>query len=159
MKLRHFITFLLSSPLLPFTPTPTPTPSPLPTTTTNNNTEVDLTTKLTKNITLNLPLVSSPMDTVTEHKMATAMALQGGLGIIHCNLTVEDQVEQVRRVKRYKNGFILDPICAGPDSTLADLDAINEKKGVTGIPVTSTGAVGACAHRHLFLTTVYIQYT
>jgi IMP dehydrogenase len=104
--------------------------------------EVALSSQITKNITLNLPLVSSPMDTVTEHRMATAMALQGGLGIIHCNLSVEDQVEQIRRVKRYKNGFILDPICAGPDSTLSDLDEISEKKGVTGIPVTSTGKVG-----------------
>ena len=104
--------------------------------------QVALSTRLTKNISLNLPFVSSPMDTVTEHQMATAMALQGGLGIIHCNLSIEDQVDQIHRVKRYKNGFILNPICAGPTSTLADLDVISESKGVTGIPVTSTGEVG-----------------
>ena len=103
---------------------------------------VKLNTQLTRNIKLNVPLVSSPMDTVTEHQMATSMALQGGLGIIHCNLSVADQVEQVRRVKSYKNGFILNPICAGPNSTLADLDEISETKGVSGIPITSTGKIG-----------------
>ena len=104
--------------------------------------DVNLKTNLTKNIQLNYPLVSSPMDTVTEHQMATAMALQGGLGVIHCHLGVEAQAENVRRVKRYKNGFILDPICAGPQDTLLDLDKIAAEHGVTGIPVTSTGKVG-----------------
>jgi IMP dehydrogenase len=104
--------------------------------------QLNLATKLTKNITLNLPFVSSPMDTVTEHQMATAMALQGGLGIIHCNFSIEDQVDQINRVKRYKNGFILDPLCCGPEATLLDLDEIAEKQGITGIPVTSTGKVG-----------------
>jgi IMP dehydrogenase len=104
--------------------------------------DVQLTTRLTKHIKLNCPLVSSPMDTVTEHEMATAMALQGGLGVIHCHLSVEKQVEQINRVKRYKNGFILDPICAGPSDTLLELDRIASERGVTGIPVTSTGKVG-----------------
>ena len=105
--------------------------------------DVALKTRLTKNVSLNIPLVSSPMDTVTEHRMATAMALQGGLGVIHAHLSVAEQVEQVRRVKRYKNGFILSPVCAKPDATLADLDAIAQSKGITGIPVTVSGAVGS----------------
>ena len=71
---------------------------------------------------------------------------------------MEDQVEQVRRVKRYKNGFILDPICAGPDSTLADLDVINEDKGVTGIPVTSTGAVGTCCVCCVCSSSLYLYH-
>jgi IMP dehydrogenase len=77
--------------------------------------DVDITAKLTRNISLQVPFVSSPMDTVTEHKMAIMMALQGGIGIIHSNMTAADQAADVRRVKKFKNGFILDPVCLSPE--------------------------------------------
>mmetsp|Transcript_16479 Transcript_16479/g.23033 ORF Transcript_16479/g.23033 Transcript_16479/m.23033 type:complete len:544 (+) Transcript_16479:84-1715(+) len=101
--------------------------------------DVDLNTKLTRNIKLNIPLVSSPMDTVTEHKMAIAMALQGGIGVIHYNNSIEEQVREVERVKRFKNGFITDPKCLGPDALLSDVDSIKARFGFSGIPITADG--------------------
>ncbi|XP_055388961.1 LOW QUALITY PROTEIN: inosine-5'-monophosphate dehydrogenase-like [Condylostylus longicornis] len=104
--------------------------------------EVDLRSRLTKNISLNTPVVSSPMDTVTEHKMAIACALMGGIGIIHNNLTIAQQAKEVSRVKRFENGFIMDPSVLGPENTIADLDEIKKVHGHSSVPITSTGKMG-----------------
>lgn len=100
---------------------------------------VSLRSHFTSNIKLSLPFASSPMDTVTEHRMAIAMALQGGIGIIHYNHSIREQAREVDRVKRYKNGFITDPKTLSPNDTLADIDAIKQKYGFSGIAITEDG--------------------
>ncbi|HVR73550.1 MAG TPA: IMP dehydrogenase [Planctomycetota bacterium] len=104
--------------------------------------EVDLSTRVTRHIPLKVPLVSSPMDTVSESKMAISLALLGGIGIIHYNNTVESQVSEVRKVKRFENGFITDPIVLSPRHRLSDIDRIREKDGFSGIPITEDGTLG-----------------
>lgn len=103
---------------------------------------VDLTTRLTKGISLRIPLVSSPMDTVTEHRMAIGVALMGGIGIIHNNMETAQQVEQVRKTKRFENGFITEPFVLKPTDTVADVDCIKKKYGYSSVPITTTGALG-----------------
>ncbi|KAJ9666285.1 inosine-5'-monophosphate dehydrogenase [Coniosporium apollinis] len=101
--------------------------------------QVTLDTPVTKRITLKTPFVSSPMDTVTEHNMAIHMALLGGLGVIHHNCSAEEQAEMVRKVKRFENGFILDPIVISPKTTVGEAKALKEKWGFGGFPVTEDG--------------------
>jgi IMP dehydrogenase len=104
-----------------------------------NPSDVELETKLTKKITIKRPLISSPMDTVTEHQMAIAQALMGCIGIIHYNNSLDEQVSQVKKVKRYENGFITEPIVLGPNHRIEDLDRIKENQGFSGIPITEDG--------------------
>jgi IMP dehydrogenase len=103
--------------------------------------EVDLATALTRNIRLKRPLVSSPMDTVTESTMATYLALLGGIGIIHYNNTIDEQVEMVRRVKRFENGFITEPMVLSPKHTIRDVDRIKAEHGFSALPVTEDGTL------------------
>ena len=93
-------------------------------------------TRITRNVTLKTPFMSSPMDTVTEKEMAIHMALQGGLGVIHHNCSPEAQADMVRKVKRYENGFIVDPVVINRDTTVGEAKALKEKWGFGGFPVT-----------------------
>jgi len=105
--------------------------------------DVDVATRLTKTIRLNMPIIASAMDTVTEARMAIAMAQNGGLGVIHRNLEPEAQAEQVRLVKRYESGMVMNPITIHPDETLADALAMMKHHGISGIPVVERGPAGA----------------
>jgi len=100
--------------------------------------EVDTTSRLTREISIRVPLVSAAMDTVTESRMAIAMARQGGVGILHRNLSIEDQAQQVTVVKRSESGMISDPVTIAPDATLAELDALCGTYRVSGLPVVDT---------------------
>ncbi len=101
---------------------------------------VDTSTRLTKSIRLNIPLLSSAMDTVTESEMAIAMAQNGGLGIIHRNMSIEEQAEMVRRVKRYESGMVVNPITIAPDATLGQALQMMQHYNISGIPVTEDGS-------------------
>jgi len=105
--------------------------------------EVALESHFTKKIKLKVPIVSSPMDTVTEAAMAIAMALQGGIGVIHSNMSVAEQSKEVAKVKRFENGFITDPACISPTMTLLDLDKLRTQCGFSGFPVTVDGKIGS----------------
>ena len=97
--------------------------------------EVDLSTHLTKNIKLNIPLMTSAMDTVTESGMAIAIAREGGIGVIHKNMTIEDQATEVDKVKRSENGVITDPFFLSPENTALDAENLMRKYRISGVPI------------------------
>ncbi|MCF6344142.1 MAG: IMP dehydrogenase, partial [Devosiaceae bacterium] len=101
--------------------------------------EVSLRTKITRDITLNLPILSSAMDTVTESNMAIALAQAGGMGVIHRNMEPHEQAEQVRQVKKFESGMVVNPITIGPSATLADAHALMDLHKISGIPVVENG--------------------
>ncbi|MEM9734609.1 MAG: IMP dehydrogenase [Pseudomonadota bacterium] len=104
--------------------------------------EVDVSSRLTRDITLNLPILSAAMDTVTESKLAIAMAQAGGMGIIHRNLTPVEQAEEVRQVKKFESGMVVNPVTIGPDATLQDALALMQQHRISGIPVVENGGTG-----------------
>src|SRR6202451_4690388 len=99
--------------------------------------EADTSTRITRRHRLRIPLVSRSMDTVTEARMAIAMARQGGVGVLHRNLSIEDQAQQVDMVKRSEAGMVADPVTCGPDATLADVELLCSRYRISGVPVTS----------------------
>ncbi|MFO1406998.1 MAG: IMP dehydrogenase [Steroidobacteraceae bacterium] len=112
--------------------------------------EVSLGTQLTRGIRLNLPVVSAAMDTVTEHRLAIAIAQEGGIGIVHKNMSAEAQAREVAKVKRFESGIIHDPITVRPDMTIRDVIQLTRSKNISGVPVVKDGqAVGIVTHRDL----------
>ena len=115
--------------------------------------EVDLTTNFTKNIILKTPFVSSPMDTVTEAKMAILTALFGGIGVIHYNFsTIEEQIKEVEKVKRFQAGFVYNPVVLSPHNTIKNVHDINDRYGFFSVPITEDGTlnsklIGIVTHR------------
>ncbi|MCF0154865.1 MAG: IMP dehydrogenase [Veillonella sp.] len=116
--------------------------------------QVDLKTQLTKNITLNIPMISAGMDTVTESRMAIAMAREGGIGVIHKNMTIEEQAHEVDKVKRSEHGVIVDPIHLSPTNLLADAEELMHRYKISGVPVTENGKlVGIITNRYMSFET------
>lgn len=113
--------------------------------------EVDTSAQLTRNIRLNIPLISAAMDTVTEARMAIAMARQGGMGVLHRNLSIEDQAQQVELVKRSESGMVTDPVTCTPDMTIGEVDALCAKYRISGLPVVDEQGtlVGICTNRDM----------
>ncbi len=120
--------------------------------------QVDLGTNLTKNLRLNIPMMSAGMDTVTEHRMAIAMARQGGIGVIHKNMTIAEQAEEVDKVKRSENGVITDPFYLSPDHTLEDANNLMAKFRISGVPITEgKKLVGIITNRDLKFETDFTK--
>ena len=119
---------------------------------------IDLSTNLTKKIRLNIPMMSAAMDTVTEHRMAIAMARQGGIGIIHKNMTIEEQASEVDMVKRSEYGIITDPFYLSPENTLQDAEDLMHKYRISGVPITEKGKlVGIITNRDLKFESDYTK--
>src|SRR5881398_50739 len=116
--------------------------------------DTDVRTQLTRRIRLNIPILSSPMDTVTESDLAIALAQEGGIGIIHKNMSIERQTREVDKVKRSENGIITDPITLPPDETVRTARRIMEQQNISGVPITVEGQLkGILTRRDLrFLT-------
>jgi len=118
--------------------------------------EVDLSVQLTKNIRLNIPILSAAMDTVTDSRMAIAMAREGGLGIIHKNMSIEEQASQVDKVKRSEHGVITDPFYLSPENLIRDAEALMSRYRISGVPITRNGKlVGILTNRDLRFETDY----
>lgn len=112
--------------------------------------DVDVRTHLTQNVTLNIPVMSAGMDTVTEAEMAIAMAREGGIGVIHKNMSIDEQAREVKLVKRSEHGIIVDPIYLAPDNTLSDADELMNKYHISGVPITENGKlVGIITNRDM----------
>lgn len=112
--------------------------------------DVDVRTHLTQNVTLNIPVMSAGMDTVTEAEMAIAMACEGGIGVIHKNMSIDEQAREVKLVKRSEHGIIVDPIYLAPDNTLSDADELMNKYHISGVPITENGKlVGIITNRDM----------
>ena len=105
--------------------------------------QVDVSTQLTKSVRLSIPMLSSAMDTVTEARLAIAMAQEGGIGVLHRNLSIEEQARQVAQVKRYESGIVLNPVTISPRKTLGDALKLMTEKGITGVPVVDGGTDAA----------------
>ena len=115
-------------------------------------TQVDTTTRFTREISLNIPIVSAAMDTVTESRLAIAMAQSGGMGILHRNLTVEEQADQVREVKRYESGMVINPMTINPETPLREVLEIKARRRISGFPVVEPGSgklVGVLTNRDM----------
>ena len=122
--------------------------------------EVDITSKLTKRVSLNIPIVSAAMDTVTEYKAAIAMARLGGIGVIHKNMDTEAQVAQIKKVKKSESGIIIDPIFIGPDATVGEADALMREYHISGVPVIENGRhlIGIITNRDMrFITDMSLK--
>ena len=119
--------------------------------------QIDLTTRLTKNLKLNIPIMSAAMDTVTESRMAIAMAREGGIGVIHKNMTIEAQAEQVDLVKRSENGVISNPFSHTAERTLAEAEALMAKFRISGVPVVDENGklIGIITNRDMKFETDY----
>ena len=112
--------------------------------------DVDIATRLTKNIPLNIPIISSGMDTVTEARMAIGIAREGGIGVIHKNMTIERQANEIDKVKRSEHGIIVDPIFLSPENTLQEAHDLMEKYRISGVPITENGKlVGIITNRDM----------
>jgi len=120
--------------------------------------QTDIGARLTRSIRLNLPIISSAMDTVTEARLAVAMAQAGGIGVIHRNLSPEDQAEEVRKVKRFESGMVVDPITILPDATLADALALMKRHSISGIPVVERTGNGRAARLVGILTNRDVRF-
>src|SRR6187549_394658 len=121
--------------------------------------EVNISTQLTKTITLHVPLLSAAMDTVTEASLAIALAREGGLGILHKNMSIDQQADQVRKVKRSENGLILDPVTLSPDATIGEALRLMRDNKIGGIPIVDAQhkLVGILTNRDLRFETHYKQ--
>src|SRR5258707_8208426 len=101
--------------------------------------DVDIRSRITKSILVNIPIIASAMDTVTEAQMAIAMAQAGGIGVLHRNMEPDEQAAQVRQVKKFESGMVVNPLTINPDSTLSDALALMKENGISGIPVVEGG--------------------